>query len=117
MINEFNHQEFGEGCEEEDDTDDEEPQNDSWGSGFNDENSYSLNSSYHHGAEDVEDDNDDENEEDDQDVLDDPISKINLKNHLGSFLTSFLNTSHANEFVPQLNENERQILKNLNKKA
>ena len=114
LIHELNHQEFGDGCDDsdEDSDDDDQQQNDSWSGGFSDENNF--NSSYHqHSQEDLEDGNESEDEEEDQDVLDDPISKVNLKNFLSNFLNQFMSQSCASEFASQLNENERQILKNV----
>ncbi|XP_074593003.1 importin 9 [Brevipalpus obovatus] len=63
----------------------------------------------------IESDIDDEEEEDDQDILNDPISKINLGQHLTSFVRSFVNTPYASQFVSHLTENENNILQKISR--
>jgi len=114
LIHELNHQEFGDGCDDSDeDSEDDDQGNDSWSGGFSDENNFNASSYHQHTQEELEDGNESEDEDEDQDVIEDPISKVNLKNFLSNFLNQFMSQSCANEFASQLNENERQILKNV----
>ena len=52
-------------------------------------------------------------DEDDDDILNDPISKINLGEHLTNFVRSFTTTPYANEFASHLSENEKSILEKI----
>lgn len=62
----------------------------------------------------IESDIDDE-EDEDEDVLNDPISKINLGDHLTRFVRSFINNPYANQFVSHLTESENSILQKISR--
>lgn len=112
LLNELEH------IHDDDDVDDDEDDDDSDdedgignNSGFNNENMLNRLQAIGDSLEEIEEEEDSDDE--DPDIQDDPISKINLEQHLIGFIRQFLTTPNASEFSTYLNENDRKLLANV----
>jgi hypothetical protein len=105
--------------DDEDDDDDDDSDDDAEGGQDNDFSNENMFNRAQAVIEDLYEEADEEEDSDDEDpdVQDDPISKINLEQHLLVFIRQFLTTPYANEFSTYLNVNEQRVLQNVANEA